>query len=137
MSIVGMQNTRMGHSISLTLLFTAKTNARTMLASRVAEIERGKTNKQIKKLRKRACSPHGFQYVTCEVNNKPAITIPSALIRAVREAIRFSIRVVEGEESRKFRLCIPGVCVRVPECVDVIGAFDLSPSLRTRHGRKH
>lgn len=45
MSIVGMQNTRMGHSISLTLLFTAKTNARTMLASRVAEIERGK-NKQ-------------------------------------------------------------------------------------------
>lgn len=125
-------NTRMGHSISLTLLFIAKINAQTMLPSRVAE--RGaKSNKQTNK----KGSSHRFQCHTCEVNNKPAITIPSALIRAVREAIRFAIWVVEGEESREFRLCIPSVRIRVPERVDVFRALNLSPSSRTRHGRKH
>ena len=117
--------------ISLTLLFLAEINARTMLHGRVAD-KGAKSNKQTKK-----GSSYGFQCHTCEVNNKPAITIPSALIRAVREAIRFAIRVVEGEESREFRLRIPGVCIRVPEGVDVFRALNLSPSSRTHHGRKH
>lgn len=71
--------------------------------------------------------PQGVD-LTYKINDESTVAISRALLRPVRKAIRFSIRIIELS-GRTNRLQVPCVGIRIPKSVDVAGTKKRRPGL--------